>query len=360
MDKDVRVTSQRERDKELAAYFETKNKVTYCTDIDGLFEELGHYHNASDWRLFIDASNKSLKAVLLHNGNELPPIPMAYTKKWKESYDSLKLILDLLQQKRHKWLLIGDFKIVAFGFGLQQGYTKFPCFLCLWDSRAFDKHYIVKEWPARTQFVPGQHNIKQGQDRLFDAKDVLMPPLHLKLGLCKQFVKRLLKTNTPAFNYLKEKFPGLSEAKIKGGIFVGPQIRKLMSDVDFDKLLTKDELMAWNSFKAVVNGFLGNNRAENYKELVEKMVSDYGKMGCNMSLKLHIMDSHLDHFKDNMGAYSEEHGERFHQDISSFEKRYQGKEGPNMLADFLWFLKRESGVEFKRQRKGMPTFPSKA
>ena len=34
-----------------------------------------------------------------------------------------------------------------------------------------------------------------------------------------------------------------------------------------------------------------------------------------MSLKVHILDAHLDKFKENMGAYSEEQGKRFHQDI---------------------------------------------
>ncbi|UYV78677.1 hypothetical protein LAZ67_16002346 [Cordylochernes scorpioides] len=47
-------------------------------------------------------------------------------------------------------------------------------------------------------------------------------------------------------------------------------------------------------------------------------------LGCNMSLKIHFLHSHLDFFPDNLGAVSDEHGERFHQDISSMEKRYQG------------------------------------
>ncbi|UYV67412.1 hypothetical protein LAZ67_5000499 [Cordylochernes scorpioides] len=47
-------------------------------------------------------------------------------------------------------------------------------------------------------------------------------------------------------------------------------------------------------------------------------------LGCNMSLKIHFLHSHLDFFPDNLGAVSDEHGERFHQAISSMEKRYQG------------------------------------
>ncbi|UYV84312.1 K02A2.6-like [Cordylochernes scorpioides] len=60
-----------------------------------------------------------------------------------------------------------------------------------------------------------------------------------------------------------------------------------------------------------------------------------------MSLKIHFLHSHLDFFPDNLGAVSDEHGERFHQDISSMEKRYQGKWSPCMLADYCWTLKKD-------------------
>ncbi|UYV73962.1 hypothetical protein LAZ67_11001610 [Cordylochernes scorpioides] len=60
-----------------------------------------------------------------------------------------------------------------------------------------------------------------------------------------------------------------------------------------------------------------------------------------MSLKIHFLHSHLDFFPENLGAVSDEHGERFHQDISSMEKRYQGKWSPGMLADYCWTLKRD-------------------
>jgi hypothetical protein len=60
-----------------------------------------------------------------------------------------------------------------------------------------------------------------------------------------------------------------------------------------------------------------------------------------MSLKVHFLDSHLDFFPENLGVVSDEHGERFHQDISNMEKRYQGKWSPSMLADYCWILKRD-------------------
>jgi len=51
--------------------------------------------------------------------------------------------------------------------------------------------------------------------------------LPIKLGLIKNFVKARDK-NTAGFMYLKNKFPRISDAKIKEGVFGGPQIRDLI------------------------------------------------------------------------------------------------------------------------------------
>jgi HJR/Mrr/RecB family endonuclease len=43
---------------------------------------------------------------------------------------------------------------------------------------------------------------------------------------------------------------------------------------------------------------------------------------------------------------------RFHQDISSMEKRYQGKWNCAMLADYCWTLAMDAPtIEYKRQAK---------
>ena len=71
-----------------------------------------------------------------------------------------------------------------------------------------------------------------------------------------------------------------------------------------------------------------------------------------MSLKIHFLCSQLDFFLENCGAVSDEHGERFPQDISSMEKRDQGKWNCAMLADCCWTLARDAPtVEYKRQAK---------
>ena len=156
-----------------------------------------------------------------------------------------------------------------------------------------------------------------------------MPPLHIKLGLIKQFVTALGKESA-AFKYLQVLFPKLSDAKVKAGIFAGPHIKKIIECDKFAKLLDRKQKTAWNSFVAV-HGFLGNHKAENYVHLVQTLTKNYAKMGCRISLNVHILEADLDKFKENMGAYSEKQGERFHQDILDFEHCYQGQYHENLM-----------------------------
>ena len=72
---------------------------------------------------------------------------------------------------------------------------------------------------------------------------IFLPPQHGKLGLMKNFVKAMDWTGS-AFKYLAEKFPRLSETKIKDGVFMGPQIRRFFRDSMFNNLLQGDEKKA--------------------------------------------------------------------------------------------------------------------
>ena len=85
--------------------------------------------------LFNDSSSKSLKAVLLHNGNKLPFIPLAHSAHLKRDYSSINLLIEALKYDQYGWEVIGDFKMIALLTGLQGGFIKFQCYLCLWDSR---------------------------------------------------------------------------------------------------------------------------------------------------------------------------------------------------------------------------------
>ena len=76
-------------------------------------------------------------------------------------------------------------------------------------------------------------------------------------------------------------------------------------------------------FKAVCLNFLGNVKAQNYKELAEDLSNANQARGCNMSLNIRYLHSHLNFFPPNLGPVRDENGEGFHTDISTMEKNMQ-------------------------------------
>ena len=339
VDHSVKVSYFRKRDKLFLTFFSEDRQFVYCHDIPGLLKELGvPYYSPAEWRLFLDSSKRSLKCVLLHNGNVYGAVPVGHSVHLREDYDDMRMVMDLLKYHEHSWIICVDLKIVNFLLGQQKGFTKFPCFLCMWDSRARDRHWVQKDWPMRDTLEAGMPNIIK--DPIVSRDKIIFPPLHIKLGLMKQFVKAL-ETEGECFQHIITAIPGLSFEKIKAGVFDGPQIRTLIRDDQFIAKMTTLENEAWLSFVAVVQNFLGNNKAENYSELVNRMLLAYRNLGCNMSIKLNFLNSHLDKFPDNLGAVSDEQGERFHQDLKVMEERYQGRWDKSMMADYCWGIKRD-------------------
>ena len=67
---------------------------------------------------------------------------------------------------------------------------------------------------------------------LGNKSKIFWPLLYMKLGLIKICVKGMGK-ESERFAYLRQKFPKISEAKMKEGIFIGSQITQLFEDQDF-------------------------------------------------------------------------------------------------------------------------------
>jgi hypothetical protein len=140
--------------KDIAQYFNSAGDFVYSTDIDKVMAALGQGHKTDEWRLFVDSLKHSLKAVLPHNGNKHPSIPIAYAVHRKETYENIKNLLDKINYNKHCWNVCGDLKIIAILLGMQLGYTKYGCFICKWDSRAKNKHYSVKHWKKTSETDP--------------------------------------------------------------------------------------------------------------------------------------------------------------------------------------------------------------
>ncbi|CAN2389181.1 hypothetical protein PRIEUP_LOCUS18277 [Pristimantis euphronides] len=213
-------------------------------------------YDSAQWRLFIDSSKRSLKAVLHHNSGFYASIPVGHSVHLKETYENLELILRKLKYEDHSWHVCGDLKVLCMLLRQQAGYTKYLCFLCLWDSRDRQNHW-TKSWQPRMLTV-GEKNVLR--ETLVPPYKVLLPPLLIKLGLMKQFAKSLPRDGE-CFKYLVTKFPSLSEAKLKEGVFVGPDIRRLLADKEFVNTMTDPQKEGWIAFKEVVEKFLGNQRS---------------------------------------------------------------------------------------------------
>ena len=70
-----------------------------------------------------------------------------------------------------------------------------------------------------------------------------------------------------------------------------------------------------------------------------------------MSLKIHVLHSHLDFFPENLGDEGDEHVERFHQQIKVMKTRYQGFWNEAMMDDYFFFFFRETKSNYKRQKR---------
>jgi len=89
-------------------------------------------------------------------GNICPSIPVGYAAHMKETYENMEMLLKHIQYSKYDWNICGDLKVVALLLGMQLRYTKYCCFMCEWDSRAKELHYVKQKWPLRKNSVPRQ------------------------------------------------------------------------------------------------------------------------------------------------------------------------------------------------------------
>ena len=65
MERDVKVSFVRGRQRDLVPVFVMEGDLVYCNDIDGLMTALAVKHNPDGWKLVIVSSKTNVKAVLL-------------------------------------------------------------------------------------------------------------------------------------------------------------------------------------------------------------------------------------------------------------------------------------------------------
>jgi hypothetical protein len=262
--------------------------------------------------------------------------------------------------------VIADLKLLNILCGLGTHSSKNPCLFCNWKgtfrSNKLDQQYNQANLQPREEFSIGLNSVTN--QPLITLEKVLLPSLHIKIGLISQFVKKLYKNDKNngndnlGYQYLQELFHRKSEAKLEAGILNGPDIRLLLKKADeFRELLDDVERRAFNAFVEVCTKFLGGNRSDDYISICKEVGDSFFQMGCNNSPKMHYISNHIDKFPPNCADFSDEMGERFHQDIMKFERKYQGRYSVAMLSDYCWTLKQEVDLGTRKcSRKSL--FPS--
>ena len=105
-----------------------EDELVFCDDINGLLNAMGCEYEPDEWRLFIDISKRSLKCVLLHNGDEFASIPTGHSFQMKQSYNSMKQVLEKLKYSENNWKICRDLKIMCMLLG-QQGESRLSLFV---------------------------------------------------------------------------------------------------------------------------------------------------------------------------------------------------------------------------------------
>ena len=121
---------------------------------------------------------------------------------------------------------------------MQTGYTKFYV-----TGTVRQNHLFVK---TDLNFIPSLKNISH--KALVNAKD--LPPLYIRLQLMKILVKALSKEGEMIM-YFRINFPQLRKAKIKEVVLIGPQIKAVLKDEEFETKLNNINKRGWASFKSV-------------------------------------------------------------------------------------------------------------
>ena len=149
-----------------------------------------------------------------------------------------------------------------------------------------------------------------------------------------------------------ENSPRLTFEKVKAGVFIGPEIRQLFKDQQFEAALSDKEKAAWQSFEKLSNGFLGKFQSCKFRRTYTRSDGFVWTAAVQYVAENALLKFTPGFFPLNCGEVSDEHGEGFHQDTSVMEHSYKGNWSAAMLGDYCWMMKRGAPeTKYHRQAK---------
>ena len=105
----AKVAYFRKSDELFITFLKEEKQLIYCDNVPGLFGQLGILsYNSEEWRLFMDSSKRSLKCVLLHNGENYGAVPIGHSTVLKEQQQDIRTVMNLLKYHEHNWIICVD------------------------------------------------------------------------------------------------------------------------------------------------------------------------------------------------------------------------------------------------------------
>lgn len=105
----AKISYFRKREEMFLDFFSEDKYFVYCHDIKGLLSLLGvTSYSSTESRLFLDSSKRSLKYVLLHNGNIYGAVTIGHSVHLREEYNDIKSMINLLKYSDHNWIICVD------------------------------------------------------------------------------------------------------------------------------------------------------------------------------------------------------------------------------------------------------------
>lgn len=336
----------------------------YCKDINGLLLEMGVPNQMDKWRLWLDSckvllhgkSTNSFKIALLHIGNVFSPVPLVYSTELDEKYEHLKHIFTVINYETHKWVISADYKVAALLCGRCGGRPTYPCIYCekdlltpsldeLYDPMNSDCTHLMRtsfrqpaelpENKRKRAYAIKKNKSIENDTIISDPFKILFAPLHVRLGLWEQLYKKL---SSEARDYLGRKKLGNAYVPGTAVVYNGPDIKRICKDDFFqDNILERrNEKPAFKAFRDVSYYVLSSQTHPTMSKqaLVTEMFRCFHLLGCNFPLKLHLLFSHLNMVPDNVDDFSDQHGERFHQQFKKVEDDFKAAPKENMLGQW--------------------------
>ena len=152
---------------------------------------------------------------------------------------------------------------------------KHPCGTCLWDSYAYDQHYIRRKWPSRGEIYIGTVRMS----------NYYFSPYLIKRYLMEKFIDALDRKGK-AFAFFFKKF---KQESVEEGIFDYFRLKEIINDPIFKNMLNPLELSTCLSINAIVTS-LGKFSPK----MIDELLKNFHRLGILMSVKIHFLHSHLD------------------------------------------------------------------